>query len=94
MQEVGIDHYKKMNIDKMKILLSDMDQNFDQLKVKLAYRNNLSRDSYEEIGHVEEIPNFMCQKWPNDHMFIKQLHSMYDTFIGDDNGSPLKQQFT
>lgn len=90
---MGPEHYQRMNIDRMKDRLQELEQNFEQLKVKLAYRNNLSKDGYEDIGHVEEIPNFMCQKWPNDYMFVKQLHSMYDTFIGD-HGPPTRQQFT
>lgn len=86
---MGLDHYKRMNIDKMKERLTEMDQNFEQLKVKWAYKNNLSRDGFEDVGHVDEIPNFVCQKWPNDYVFFKQLHSMYESFIGD-HGPPTR----
>jgi len=74
-------------MEKLKDPVIEMNQNFEQLKMKLAYQHDLQKNEYNDVSNVEEIPEFMCQKWPNDHMFIKQIHSMYDTFGGEDQGN-------
>ena len=62
---------KIMKMEKLKDRIIEMNQNFEQLKIKLAYQNDLPKNEYNDVNSLEEIPEFMCQKWPNDYMFYE-----------------------
>lgn len=78
---------KIMKMEKLKDRIVEMNQNFEQMKIKLAYQHDLPKNGYSDVSNLEEIPEFMCQKWPNDYMFFEQMHNMYETFGTEDQAS-------
>ena len=51
---------RDMKFHNLRGKVMEMNENFEQLKMKLSYQHNLSKHGYETVNFIEDIPEFTC----------------------------------